>query len=681
MRLLNTETYRVEEFNAYIPLYAILSHTWERREVTFQDIQDLNVAKTKSGWSKVENACIHARKHDFRYIWIDSCCVDKTSSAELSEALNSMYQYYIDAEVCYVYLCDTSSTEDPRNPESKFWSSRWFTRGWTLQELIAPMYAVFLAKDWKEIGTRWSLRAALSAITAIPVGVFEGRDIDEFSIAQRMSWAADRETTRPEDMAYCLMGIFNVNMSPIYGEGGAKAFMRLQQEIIKVSDDRSIFAWTSNSGNDSGRGLLARSPEEFRASGGVRMTEETLSGDKLSFSFSNNGLRIHLPIVPVEKPNSTEDHIFLASLHCHCPCEKHSVGSYLSIYLRKTGDHYVRYRPSEVVVNSFPPEAKDLKEIVVKENSLPRSATRRNNVFEQHVELAVQFSRLSYTRYLLNLIQYNGHLRLRPGAFSAFYQDQVEGESFSLIFEASDCSNGTREIVETVAIIQGALDFYERPFSIPDRGLPVDRVQLPMKGGVVYARLHMTGRNRRNLEIGYGFAGETHCEDEQKMSQLPSFKLGCMVPLSVNILRSSDSEALPFKFSLEDVFPPDPFDRGLKSSHQGYIHMPAHTDTPRLLTYRQKDWGLRFHVALGLHESGEAWTDVRHYDDTLTLEEIQDFYFNSGGWKLKKDSTSDTLTPSFSHSRYNITAAVRKTRDTLQLGYYSLLLNVEEESS
>ncbi|THU95434.1 HET-domain-containing protein [Dendrothele bispora CBS 962.96] len=246
MRLLNTKTFLLQEFYTDVPPYAILSHTWGKREVTFQDMQNTDAIKTRedlqAGWSKVKKACEHAHNYSFEWIWIDSCCINKESSAELSEALNSMYQYYEDAEVCYVYLSDVSGKEDPRDPSSTFRVSRWFKRGWTLQELLAPSHVVFLDKNWADLGTRQSLRDAISAITLVPVEVFEGKDIAEFSIAQRMSWAAFRETTRPEDQAYSLMGIFGVNMPPIYGEGGPKAFMRLQQEIIKISDDRSIFA-------------------------------------------------------------------------------------------------------------------------------------------------------------------------------------------------------------------------------------------------------------------------------------------------------------------------------------------------------------------------------------------------------------------------------------------------------
>ncbi|THU79679.1 HET-domain-containing protein, partial [Dendrothele bispora CBS 962.96] len=241
MRLLNTKTFEVKEFltDSDIPPFAILSHTWEKDEVTFQDIQNLRKAKKKAGWSKIKNACNYVQQYKYDWIWIDTCCIDKSSSAELSEALNSMYQYYGDGRVCIAYLSDVSWEKGIEELKK----SRWFKRGWTLQELIAPRYMIFLDKNWNKIGTRYSMRKVVSEVTSIPVDIFEEPGmIDGYSIAQKMSWAASRETTRPEDMAYCLMGLFGVNMPPIYGEGGPKAFMRLQQEIIKYSEDRSIFA-------------------------------------------------------------------------------------------------------------------------------------------------------------------------------------------------------------------------------------------------------------------------------------------------------------------------------------------------------------------------------------------------------------------------------------------------------
>ncbi|THU81266.1 HET-domain-containing protein, partial [Dendrothele bispora CBS 962.96] len=229
MYLLHTTNLTLKSFYAEIPKYAILSHTWNKEEATFQDIQDRGKDgwKEPAGWKKVEGACAQARKHRWDWIWIDSYCIDKSSSAELSENINSMYQLYEGAGVCYVYLSD-----DPRDARSDFRYSKWFTRGWTLQELIAPSASVvFLDRSWKEIGTRYSLRDVISAITSVPIGLLEDGDLAKYSIAQKMSWAAFRKTTRPEDRAYSLMGLFDICMPPIYGEGGAKAFMRLQQDI------------------------------------------------------------------------------------------------------------------------------------------------------------------------------------------------------------------------------------------------------------------------------------------------------------------------------------------------------------------------------------------------------------------------------------------------------------------
>ncbi|KAF5363083.1 hypothetical protein D9758_012621 [Tetrapyrgos nigripes] len=387
MRLLNTRTLRVREFFTYIPRYAILSHTWEDEEVTFQDIQNIATladtcngrqltfddiraflppAQLKKGYKKIVQACVRARNSAFDWIWIDSCCINKESSAELSEAINSMYQYYENAAVCYVYLFDVSGKLHPKNPRSDFKRSKWFTRGWTLQELLASEVISFFDRDWTKIGTRWSLRDVISVVTTIPINVLEGRSIDEYSVAQKMSWAAHRQTTRPEDEAYCLMGIFGVSMSPIYGEGGEKAFMRLQQEIIRVSDDRSIFAWISKQGGE--RGLLARSPYEFRHSGRVRAsnTDAIIGNSPSSYSFNNNGLHIHLPL---ETDNSYPN-VFLASLNCQTIDD-----SYVSVYLRRTtGDYYERYMPEAVVLRPAPPPLGDVRELTVREEPILRKS-------------------------------------------------------------------------------------------------------------------------------------------------------------------------------------------------------------------------------------------------------------------------------------------------------------------
>jgi len=190
MRLLNTITHKLEEFGGIkTPLYAILSHTWEENEITFQDIQSADV-ENRVGYEKVEKTCSVAAAHGFNYIWIDTCCIDKTSSAELSEAINSMYDWYGGAAVCYAYLDDVSlDTLDPRTQveESEFSRSRWFTRGWTLQELLSPLIIIFLDEEWQEIGTKLSLVTEISGITGIPASILLGENLKSTSIAQRMS--------------------------------------------------------------------------------------------------------------------------------------------------------------------------------------------------------------------------------------------------------------------------------------------------------------------------------------------------------------------------------------------------------------------------------------------------------------------------------------------------------------
>ncbi|KAF4334717.1 heterokaryon incompatibility protein het-E-1 [Fusarium beomiforme] len=231
--------------------YAILSHTWgtEEDEVTFQDLQEPDERKKKNGWSKIQECCEQAKKDGIDWVWIDTCCIDKRSSAELSEAINSMYAWYRDSAVCYVFLEDVPPLA-PGLPENEFEGARWFTRGWCLQELIAPSKVEFYAKDWTDIGTRWSLHETIGYITGIPSSVLLDRDgPPKCSIAQKMSWASQRRTTRVEDEAYCLLGILDVNMPLLYGEG-RKAFRRLLSEILKEHEDFSFLLWTAQGSQD-----------------------------------------------------------------------------------------------------------------------------------------------------------------------------------------------------------------------------------------------------------------------------------------------------------------------------------------------------------------------------------------------------------------------------------------------
>lgn len=215
---------------------------------------------------KVRNVCAIARAHHFSQLWVDTSCLDKTSSSELSEAINSMYLWYRDAAVCYVYLPDVPSCSNHTRRGSAFRHCQWFTRGWTLQELIAPSSVVFLSREWEIIGTKESLSETIADITGIDQDVLMHRKQPcDISVAARMSWVAERSTARIEDQAYCLLGMFGIVMNPIYGEG-MNAFRRLQEEILVRIPDDSIFAWESHvfatpETSDPQLDLLSSNPE------------------------------------------------------------------------------------------------------------------------------------------------------------------------------------------------------------------------------------------------------------------------------------------------------------------------------------------------------------------------------------------------------------------------------------
>lgn len=219
-----------------IPPYAILSHTWGSEEVTYRDIIE-STGKNKDGYKKLRFIAGQAAKDKLKYFWVDTCCIDKSSSAELAEAINSMFRWYKEAKKCYVYLADVTT------PSSKpaFRESRWFTRGWTLQELLAPTSVEFYSVDGQQLGTKGSMEGDISGVTGIPNEALRGQTLSDYSVSQRMAWAKNRKTTRKEDEAYCLLGIFGVHMPLIYGEG-SNALFRLR-EAIEQRSKRTGMSW------------------------------------------------------------------------------------------------------------------------------------------------------------------------------------------------------------------------------------------------------------------------------------------------------------------------------------------------------------------------------------------------------------------------------------------------------
>jgi hypothetical protein len=247
MRLIHSDkngTLEMQEFHKHdIPPYAILSHTWDDGEVTFEDFL-AGTSASRQGYKKILFCREQALKHGLHYFWVDTCCIDKRNHAELSEAINSMFLWYSRASRCYVYLADVTSLDTISGEMlpshvwiESFQRSRWFRRGWTLQELIAPRSVQFFSFDGHLLGNKRSLELKITQITGVPTDALRGQPLREFSVRERFAWAESRETTKEEDRAYCLCGIFNVFMPLLYGEGEEKARKRLEKNVRELQDE------------------------------------------------------------------------------------------------------------------------------------------------------------------------------------------------------------------------------------------------------------------------------------------------------------------------------------------------------------------------------------------------------------------------------------------------------------
>jgi len=319
--------------------YAILSHRWVEQEVDYDEMvglakmatEERDEIRRRDGYQKILQSCEQAQKDGYEWLWADTCCIDKRSSAELSEAINSMYRWYENAKVCYAYLHDVTDLRFPtwrdqmRYPDCNGWPE-WFSRGWTLQELIAPSDVQFFDNNWRSIGDKRTHAPTLEAITGIPVHILiHGLHGNRPCVAQIMSWAAHRKTTRVEDRAYSLMGLLDVNMPMLYGEG-KKAFHRLQLEIIRASNDQSIFAWSLKRINMQPGSILADDPSFFEDCGGMELMghdefiryfrkdvpEEDIEDRLGTFLVTNRGIQISLFFRPFPASHS----LFEVQLPC-----------------------------------------------------------------------------------------------------------------------------------------------------------------------------------------------------------------------------------------------------------------------------------------------------------------------------------------------------------------------------
>jgi hypothetical protein len=354
--------------------YAILSHTWETaEEVQFEEFQT-GKATEKRGWQKIRKVCQLALKDGCSFAWVDTCCINKTSSAELTEAINSMFPWYGSAQICYAYLADYDSSDLP----TRQIESRWFTRGWTLQELIAPAQVNFYDKSWEFIGTKATLSQDISQITGISQGILLASEdqllqetLDEVPIAQRMSWAAKRETTRTEDLAYCLLGIFGINLPLLYGEG-MRAFLRLQEEVVKNSNDLSLLAWQSPYDPDRKYcGVFAEHPRLFQVSSRISLVNDVkFLPDSV---MTNKGLKMYTAL---SFDHSVDLHVL--EINCYDTANQEKQ---LAIYLKHQGASvFARAKPHRFALGRDINAKVENKSLFLTESMTSRVALRLNRV-------------------------------------------------------------------------------------------------------------------------------------------------------------------------------------------------------------------------------------------------------------------------------------------------------------
>ncbi|OTA95669.1 hypothetical protein M434DRAFT_184886 [Hypoxylon sp. CO27-5] len=286
IRVINVRTFEFEEFfneSEVFGKYAILSHRWSGDEVSFQKMNEAGIRKRLAGrfelmlhsvhhgFRKIRATCRLAREvYGLQYVWIDSCCINQEDAHEKQASINSMFRWYKNASVCIVHLYNHDDSHNFPTREN-LPRDNWFKRGWTLQELLAPKKVHFYSANWYLIGSKNDYSAEIKDITGIPEEAITNKcRLDKYSVAQRMSWAAERETTQGEDVAYCLFGIFDiVDMQKLYGLGAVEAFRLLLKKIIERTNDMSIFGWSDFEYSQSTEhyNLLARSPKAFARCG------------------------------------------------------------------------------------------------------------------------------------------------------------------------------------------------------------------------------------------------------------------------------------------------------------------------------------------------------------------------------------------------------------------------------
>ncbi|RDW57490.1 hypothetical protein BP6252_13750 [Coleophoma cylindrospora] len=373
MWLINTDTFELEEFaNHPKKQYAILSHRWEENEATFKS-WEAQKGIQKKGYRKIMKFVHKAAERGFKYAWADTCCMNTKSSAELSEAINSMFKYYQEAAECYVYLSDLPPSTPP-NDGSEIQSADESATSTeeSRTKLIAPYTVSFFDSDWQFYGEKKGLSSRIERATGIPKSILDGsQHVRDCSIACRMSWAANRQTRRVEDLAYCLLGIFEIHMPLLYGEGET-AFIRLQEEICKRTTDMSLFAWKTIQADELYSGLLAKSPLNFKGLATVARFGSTLQTDfDDEIAVTNRGIRFdHMRLYISTKYG------ILLDLNCWAMTHEET-GTDLFLCLCRTQEGWVRCRANKIVFLDHDARA-DLKSLEMPRIFIPRTVEPGN---------------------------------------------------------------------------------------------------------------------------------------------------------------------------------------------------------------------------------------------------------------------------------------------------------------
>ncbi|KAG2755751.1 HET-domain-containing protein [Suillus brevipes Sb2] len=279
--------------------YAILSHRWlDSGEPTYEEMKMNPPPAAGPGYEKLKNFCRQARKRKVEFAWSDTCCIDKSSSTELDESIRSMFRWYRNSTICIVHLAKSTTIEDILHDE-------WTARGWTLQELLAPFAIKFFNKDWKpmtkdENDKRKEATTRILQILETATGIPHHEIYWQFTpgpvkVDERMAWAARRKTTRVEDVAYSLMGIFDVSLQIAYGEGGDRAFCRLIEAIMQAGDP-SVLNWKGAAAQHHSSGAIPRSPKNFLDCRKLKL------GGRLEMTMTCLGLRMPVVILRLNLP-------------------------------------------------------------------------------------------------------------------------------------------------------------------------------------------------------------------------------------------------------------------------------------------------------------------------------------------------------------------------------------------